>query len=180
MIITVAGQPGSGKSTLAKNLAKALGLKHHSTGEIWREIAKERGTTPLKLNKVAESDESIDLELDKRTEKLGKREDNFVMDSRMAWHFIPKSVKIFVKTDLGVVAERIFKDRRKDEKENTSLEKTLENLKSRMESERQRYLKLYGVDYLDGKNYNLVIDNSDASIEETLEKALAFVKSRNR
>lgn len=176
MIITISGTPGSGKSTLARNLAKNLGLKHYSSGQFMRELAEERGMTVLGLSRIAEQDDSIDHAIDERTKRLAEQQDDFVIDGRLAWHFIPKSIKIFVKADLGKVAERVFKDMRKDEKENTSLEKTLENLRKRRESEAKRYKKLYGLDYLDEKNYDFVIDNSSISIEECLEKAMGFVK----
>jgi cytidylate kinase len=178
LIVTISGLPGSGKSTLAKGLAKCLGFRHHSAGEFMRQIAAERKTSILELSKIAEKDGSIDREIDNRTKKLAAGEDNFVMDSRMAWYFIPKSVKLFVEVDLGKAAERIFKDMRADEKENTSVEKTLENLKRRVESERARYMKLYGVDYLDRKNYDLVLDSTRMNKQETLERALGFVRRK--
>ncbi len=176
MIVTISGMPGSGKSTLARNLAKALGFKHHSAGEFMRQIARERGKSILELSRIAEKDESIDREIDARTKRLAGKEDNFVMDSRLAWHFIPESVKIFVVVDLRAAAARIFKDMRADEKENTSVEKTRENLERRMKSEVERYKKLYKVDYLDRKNYDFVIDTSDISPKEALGKALGLVK----
>jgi len=178
LIVTVSGMPGSGKSTLARNLAKALGLRHHSTGELWRKLAAEKGLSPLELNKKAESDERIDREIDERTEKLGKRENDFVMDSRMAWHFIPHSIKIFTKIRPEIAAKRIFKDMREGERENKSEKKTLKSLKKRMKSERKRYKQLYGVDYLDEKNYDFVVNTAKTSIEEAAEKALEFVKQR--
>jgi cytidylate kinase len=176
MIVTVSGTPGSGKSTLARGLAEALGFRHYSAGEFMRQIAKERGMTILELSRAAEQRETIDKEIDERTRRLAGQEDDFVIDARLAWHFIPKSVKIFVRADLRRAAERIFKDMRSDEKENTSAESTWKNLQTRMESERQRYIKYYGVNYLDGKNYDFVIDSTENSIGETLEKALALVK----
>ncbi len=178
MIITVAGLPGSGKSTLAKGLAKKLGFTHHSTGDIWRKIAKERNLTPLELNKLAEKAQEIDREVDRGTVELAKQEDNFVMDSRMAWHFIPDCVKIFVEVDLEKAAERIFKDMRSEEKENTSVEKTYEHLHKRMESEKKRYKELYNVDYQDRSNYDLVLNSTHDPIEETLANALEFLQKK--
>ena len=180
LIITISGQPGSGKSTLAKKLAEKLGLKHYSTGDLWREIAKERKVTPLELNKTAEKEPSIDYEIDERTKKLGMEQDNFVMDSRVAWHFIPKSLKIFVKADLREVAKRIFGDERKEEKENKSLEETLKSLQQRMKIEEERYKRLYGLNYLDEKNYDLVLDTTNLKKEQTLQKALEFIEKQRQ
>ena len=43
MIITVSGRAGAGKSTLAKALAHRLRLKRYSSGDLQREIAREKG-----------------------------------------------------------------------------------------------------------------------------------------
>lgn len=176
MIITITGYPGSGKSTLGKGLAKALGLKHYSAGDFWREIAKEKGLSPTELNKLAEKDKSLDKLVDERTVQLAKKEDNFVMDSRLAWHFIPNSLKIFVKIDLKKAAGRVFKDKRPDEKEQSSLQKTFENLLKRKNLEVERWKKVYGLDYLDEKNYDIIVDTTNSGIEETKEKVLAEIK----
>ncbi len=182
MIITITGYPGSGKSTLGKGIAKSLGLKHYSAGDFLREIAKERGMSLLQILRKMQEDESIDHEIDKRNQKLGQEEDNFVIDGRMAWHFIPKSVKIFVKIDLNEAAKRIYADclagkkERQNEKENLSLQKTVKNLEERLKLNQEAYKSLYGVDYLDEKNYDIVVDTSKTGIEETRAKVLEKIK----
>ena len=99
MIVTITGFPGSGKSTLGKGIAKALGFKHYSAGDFLRQISKEMGMSLMQIQQEMEKNTEIDLELDKRTEKVAGKEDNFVIDGRMAWHFVPKSIKIFVKVE---------------------------------------------------------------------------------
>ena len=182
MIITVTGMPGSGKSTLAKNIAKELGLEHYSAGDLLRHIAKERGMGLLQLHHAMEEDKSVDEELDRRTEKFGKEMDNFVIDGRVAWHFIPNSIKVFVKIDLKAAATRVFadtvagKEERSEESENISLEETMKNMEERMELNRTRYKRLYGIDYLDDNNYDIVVDTTESGIEETKEKVLNQIK----
>ena len=102
MIITISGALGSGKSTVAKILVQKFNLKHYSTGDFMREIAVKRGITLLELSKLAETDKSIDEELDERQIKLGEEEDNFIIDARLGWHFIPNSIKIFLDVTLYV------------------------------------------------------------------------------
>ena len=176
MIITITGYPGSGKSTLGKGIAKALGLKHYSAGDFWRGIAREKGMTTTELNKFAEKNREIDSIIDERTKELAKREGDFVIDSRLAWHFIPKSVKIFVKADLKKAAERVFKDMRPDEKEHSSRQKTYGNLLRRKSLEVERWKKVYGIDYLDESNYDLVVDTTNSGIDETREMVLKLIK----
>jgi len=182
MIVTITGFPGSGKSTLGRGIAKELGLKHYSAGDLLRKIAEDRGITVLELQELMKKDESVDKELDKRNTELGKKQDNFVIDGRLAWLFIPNSIKIFVKIDLKKAAERVYRDscqgreERRGECENKSLEKTLENMRKRMEMNQERYRKLYSVNYLDEKNYDIVVDTSKASIPETRQKVLEEIR----
>lgn len=182
MIITITGYPGSGKSTLGKGIAKALGMKHYSAGMFWRQIGKERGMSLMQVQEAAKKDRGIDDEVDRRSTELGKKEDNFVIDGRVAWHFIPKSLKIFVKIDLKKAAERVYRDskqgkeERKGEEGNLSIEETVKNMQQRMKMNQKRYKSLYNVDYLDEKNYDIVVDTSDSDIPETREKVLKQLK----
>ncbi|MDD5163278.1 MAG: cytidylate kinase family protein [Candidatus ainarchaeum sp.] len=176
MIITISGMPGSGKSTLAKEIAEKLGLKHYSAGGFMREIAGERGVNLLELGRMAEHDKSIDRQVDLWTEKLGKTKDNFIIDSRLAWHFIPNSIKIFLEISMSEAARRVYKDMRKDEQENTSMKKTFENMKKRLASEKKRYRDLYGINYLDKKNFDIIINSTHTTKKQKLEKTIQAIK----
>jgi cytidylate kinase len=176
MIVIVSGAPGSGKSTMAKAIAQRFGLRHFSTGDFMREIASERGLTLLGLIEKAEKDPSIDKEVDALTERLGSEQDNFVMDSRIAWHFIPGALKIFLDVPLEEGAKRIFLEKRQDEKYNLSLEQTVENIKKREASEARRYKKYYGIRYDDKKNFDAVVDTNGKGIEEVKREVFAVVK----
>lgn len=166
MIITITGKPGSGKSTIARMLARHYGLRHYSAGGIQREIAKKRGINLLELSLIEENDRSLDAGVDKRIEELGKREDDFVIDGRLAFHFIPRSIKIFLDVSLDESTRRIFRSRRLDERENTTFEKTKRNIKRRMHSEVRRFKKYYGLNLTDKKNYDIVINTTNLSINE--------------
>ncbi|MBN1940777.1 MAG: cytidylate kinase family protein [Candidatus Diapherotrites archaeon] len=176
MIITVSGKPGSGKSSLAKALAEKLGLEHHSSGDFMREIARERGISLLELSRQAESDEKIDHIIDERTRELGEWKTDFVMDSRLAWHFIPQAVKVFLDVSIEEAAKRIYKELRVEEKENTSLQETRENIRKRQESENKRYQSLYRINQFDKKNFDIIIDTSKLNQKQVLEKALKEIK----
>mgnify|MGYP001614423984 CR=1 FL=1 len=45
-------------------------------------------------------------------------------------------------------------------------------MRKRTEMNRVRYKKLYGIDYLDRKNYDIIIDTTKIGIQEMTEKAL--------
>lgn len=165
MRIIISGLPGSGKSTLAKYLARRFKLRHYSAGDFMRRIAKKRRISLLELGRMAEKSRAIDREVDNMTKKLGKR-DNFVMDSRIGWHFIPKSIKVFIKVDVNEAAKRIFRQKRGVEKENLSYAQTIKNIKKRRKSEKLRFKKYYGLDIADLSNYDIIIDTSKLNIEQ--------------
>ena len=185
MIITISGVPGSGKSTVAKLVAQRLGFRHYSAGDFMREIAAKRHLSLLEISKKAEKDLSIDRELDERTGKLGKEEDDFVMDSRLAYHFIPKSFKVFLMADEKAAAKRIFGDvkskkkGRNVEKESVTLAATVAAIRKRKESERLRYKKYYGLNPYDEKQYDLVVDTTKKTPEKVVAKVIEAVK-KNR
>ena len=177
MILTIDGKPGSGKSTIAGELAKQLKLKHISAGDFMRQLAKEQNMSPLELSKRAEKDPSIDKEIDERTKKFGEKNNNFVMDGRITGHFIPKAIKIFLEVTPDEAANRIFKAERKDEK-NDTLVSTKANMLKRLKSETERYEKYYGFNYLDTKQYDLVIDTTKLTIQQIIKKILSFLETK--
>ena len=175
MIITISGKAGSGKSTIAKELAEKLKLKHYSIGDLMRKLAKEKNIFLNELSKLAEKDSSIDLELDKKQIEL-RDKNNFVIDGRLTAHFIPYAdLKVFLDCNDKVRAERILKDERKDEK-SKNVKELIKKINQREQSERKRYKKLYNVDYYDKKLYNLIIDTTNLSINEVIEKIMKTVK----
>jgi len=175
MIITISGKSGSGKSTVARIVAKKLGLKHYSIGDLWRKMAAERNMTILQFNKLSEKDPNVDLETDKRQQELGKKEDNFVIDGRMSFHFIPNSVKIFLDVDDGVGADRIFQQKRGDVENYPDIEETMERLWRREQSELKRYRKLYKTDYTNTKNFDAVIDTTKIPADKVADRVLQAV-----
>lgn len=176
LVVVISGRPGSGKSTVARQLAARLGLDHGSAGDFMREIAAEHGISVLVLSRIAESDEAIDREIDARSQRLGEMGTSFVLDSRLAWHFIPHSVKVFLDVSMDVAARRIFGDKRASEAENTDLRATIEATMKRAASESVRYQRYYGIDYLDPANYDIVVDTSELTSDAVVEEIARYLQ----
>ena len=149
-----------------------LGKRHVSAGDFMRDMASEQGMTILEFSRTAENRESIDHEIDDRTVRLSQESDDFVIDARLGWHFIPHSFKVFLEVTPDVAAERIYRAQRGSEKENVTLEDTLTAIERRTESERQRYEKYYGIDYAEHSQYDLVVDTSDMTIDQVVLRIL--------
>ena len=179
MIITISGKAGSGKSTIAKLLAAKLKLKHHSTGDFMRQMAKEKRISLLELSKEAETDKTIDKELDERQIKLGVQQDNFVIDGRLSAFFIPHAAyKIYLDCSDGVRANRIMKEDREGEK-GTTVKDMIKKINQRENSERKRYKAFYGFDYHDKKNYDAVIDTTNLTIQQVVDEILARISPKH-
>ena len=176
MIITISGTPGSGKSTAAKIIARKLKLEHYSTGDFMRQLAEENKVSILEFSKQAEKDRSIDEELDQRQINLGREKDDFVIDGRLSWHFIPNSIKVFIDAEVNARAERIFHDHIRKEL-NVTLESTKKKLKERESSEIKRYKKYYSINPYNKKNYDLVVNSTKLEPEDVAEKVIEFVKN---
>src|SRR5512147_1904144 len=103
-IVTLAGSPGSGKSSTAKAVAAALGFRHFSSGDIFRQLAAARGESIEAMNISAEAQRDIDLQVDHLLQEKYRTEEKLVIDSRMAWHWMPSSFKVFLLLDRGTAA----------------------------------------------------------------------------
>lgn len=160
MIITISGDIGSGKSTTGKALCKRLDYQYLSTGAIQRKIAADMGLTTLELNNLTDSRPDIDEKIDNHTRALNDSDDNYIVDSRLAWHFIPKSYKVFLRCDETIAAERISKDdQRKSDEENRAIPHLLKQIQARRKSEAVRFKRIYDIDFEDLSNYDQVIDS---------------------
>lgn len=183
MIISFGGAQGSGKSTVAESLAAKLGWPRYYVGGLRREAAKARGLTLAEYNKLGEEDPKTDLEVDEYQKKLGKTQDNFVIEGRTSWLFIPHSLKIYLDVDPDEGARRIFSHLQQKNDRNEDLDlKSLEDVKisneRRLASDKLRYQKYYGVDVNDKSHYDFYLDTTGFLPDEVLEKVLAFVQER--
>lgn len=175
--ISLAGDLGSGKSTVGKLLAEKFGAQMYSTGTIQRELAAKMNMTTLELNKYSETHPEVDDMIDDGLRALNEKDVSVVIDSRMAWHFVPSSFSVYMSADPAVAAARIMNAGRESEPFE-SLDEAVRSIAERRQSEQARYMHLYGVDIKDLKNYDFVIDTSDISPKTVAGRiAEAYLKS---
>ena len=171
MHISITGKLGSGKSTICNLIKEKYGYEIFSTGAIQREVARNMGITTLELNQRMKLDHSLDDTIDATTTRLSRerRDDKLIFDSRMAWHFAEHTFKIFLTVDPKVAAARVMANQRGDEERYASVDEACEKLVERSRVEQARFIELYGVDYYDFNNYNLVIDSSRRTPDEIVD-----------
>lgn len=170
--ISIAGHVGSGKSVTARLVAERTGWELVSTGAMFRAIATRLGMSVLELNRHAETDLAIDDEIDGFLRDLSGTETSVVIDSRMAWHFVPESFKVYLVVDPLVGGQRVLGAGRSDETYETIEEAAAANV-ARMAAEVERYHDLYGVRRDEWENYDLIVDTTHASAEQVADAIVA-------
>ena len=176
--ISITGDLGSGKSTVCKLIMEQYGLKVYSIGGIQRSLAQKYNMSILDFNKYMETHTEIDEEIDNELSEIGRRDEDMILDSRMAWHFVPQSFKVYLAVDINTAVERICTANRGEVESYTSLEDAKTKILQRKSSENYRYLSKYKVDCSDMNNYDIIIDTTCRTPQEAADIIMEAVKSR--
>ncbi len=179
---------------LVKDKMKVLNI---SVGEIFREIALEKGLTIDEFVKEIEKNPLLDYEIDKKIYNLIKENkdkyDLILIDSNLAPYYLnfPNVVKILVVADLDIIAKRVFQKRRKGDKEYKSIEDAKRDLIERTKKDRERYQKLARIiddpfwkkvysSYGDPTVFDIVIDDSfeiEIVLKTLIEKLKRYINN---
>ena len=138
----------------------------------------KKGLTITEMMVLEKKEPWIHQAVDKKTEEIGKTEDNFVIDGWIAYHFIPHSFKVFLEVQPQIGAERIFNDTREDEPHQETVEKTKENIQNRLINTQAGFKKAHDIDFLDTSNYDLIFDTSNLTKEEVINKILININKK--
>lgn len=183
MHITMTGNLGSGKSTIGRLLSEKYQFEVYSTGKVQRELARQMNMTTLEFNQLMCSDKKYDKMIDDETARISREngDKDIVFDSRLAWHFVDHSFKVFVSVSLEEAAERVINDQRGAEEKYSSIDEAKKLLAERAATERVRYKDIYNLNYMDFSNYNLIIDSTyclpDKIAEIIIKEAKNFYKN---
>jgi cytidylate kinase len=172
MLLTISGPAGSGKSTAAAALAEALDYDHVSGGDIFRDLADERGLSALELNKQAEEDDQIDRDLDRRLREIAATREDLVLESRLAGWMAGEHAdfRVWLDAPLSVRAERIA------DREDKSVDLARTETRARSESEARRYLEYYDIDIEELTIYDLAVNTARLSPEAVIDVILTTVE----
>ncbi|SDY03592.1 (d)CMP kinase [Halobellus clavatus] len=171
MLLTVSGPPGAGKSTTVAALADAFDLEHVSGGDIFRELADERGMTAVEFNRLAEEDDQIDRDLDRRLREIALERDDVLLESRLAGWLAGDAadLRLWLDAPIEVRAARIAK------REEKSAEQALDETRERERSEALRYHDYYNIDITDLSIYDVALNTarwSESDVPDILTAAV--------
>jgi predicted cytidylate kinase len=172
------GDLGSGKSTVSIEIAKRLGMRRVSVGDLYRKMAQERQMTALQLNLHAELDQAVDGYVDQLQRDIAASGERLVMDSRLAWHFFTDALKVHMITEPTEAARRVLARPSGVAESYTSLEEAKIKLRERSDSERGRFLIRYGVDKARLRNYDLICDTTRATPEQVIQHVIDVYEGR--
>jgi cytidylate kinase len=174
--IAINGEIGSGKTAVAQALSQILHLQVVRAGEMQRTMALSGGLTTLQMNKLAEKQTELDHEIDNLLAKLGGSNAGLIFDSRMAWHLVPSAFKIHLIVSPQVAAMRLLKRQPSAVENYRSIAEAASAAEERYQSERNRFAVMHGVDISRLKNYDLILDTSDASLRSVVNEIQLIIR----
>ncbi|MFA6533318.1 MAG: cytidylate kinase family protein [Patescibacteria group bacterium] len=165
--ITISGKICTGKSTLLKSLQEELNWPVFMTGQLFREYVKKNR---LNLEHVEEQNEALTKKIDFKVRDMLKLPGNLIVDGWMSGimaNNFPNILKVLLVCDDNIRYRR-FADREKI---------NLDEAKIRVDERQNNWLnklkKIYKRDdFMEPKNYDLIIDTSHISSQEAVNQII--------
>ena len=171
--ITIFGWVGSGKTSVGKELAKRLGYEFISTGNIFRAEAAELGITMHELERLYDADLNRDKAFDEKIVVYTKDRNNFLIDSRLAWYFIPDTIKI------KLVADEATRVKRVASRDKITPEQAAYDITFRENASKKRYLDLYGITEIAPDHlFDFILNTTNLQFEEVISEVEKFLQTK--
>ncbi|MEC8926997.1 MAG: cytidylate kinase family protein [Candidatus Thermoplasmatota archaeon] len=169
--LTISGHPGSGTSTLVDGLCRSLNWQRLNGGQVFRDMANERGVSLEEFANLCMEDEAIDQELDALLSETMQSDDSpEIVESRLAGWWAHKNglqcARVWIEVSESVRATRVVN------REGGSIDEQLNLIKERMKSDGERYERFYGIDIDSREPYTCIIESDDLGIEEVVSHVL--------
>jgi cytidylate kinase len=157
--IAVSGKSGCGNTTISRIVAEKLNLSFINF--TFRSLAEERGMSLKEVLAAAAADDAWDREVDSRQTALARAARGCVLGSRLAiWMLGEADLKVYLKAAPETRARRIVL------REGGDLRETAEFTVERDRQDRERYLRIYGIDNDDFSFADLVVETDPLNPEE--------------
>ncbi|THB64778.1 MAG: cytidylate kinase [Spirochaetaceae bacterium] len=169
MRIAISGKSGCGNTTVTRMLSERLGVR--MVNYTFRNLAAERGIPFDELRRLAENDSQYDIYLDKRQVELAMEADS-ILGSRLAiWILEQADLKVYLYASPQERARRIY------QREGGDYQAVLDHTLERDRQDRNRYLKLYGIDNDEFSFADLVIDTSEKTPQQIVDLIVSRLPS---
>ena len=167
--IAISGKSGCGNTTVSRMLSNELGLSFINF--TFRSIASERGISLKEVLSLAAKNDDIDKEVDRRQVELARAGGGCVLGSRLAiWMLTEADLKIFLTAKEETRAKRI------QDREGGDLDAIAEFTAERDRQDRERYIRIYGIDNNDYSFADMVIDTDEIGPTEIVKLIIAKLR----
>ncbi len=171
MRIAISSKSGCGNTTVTRLLSDRLGYK--MINFTFRQMAEEKNMEFWDFCRLAEKDDNIDRELDRRQVEMALKEENCVLGSRLAiWMLKQADLKIYLTATSETRANRILK------REGGSFDERYNETVKRDERDSARYKRIYDIDNEKPEAVaDLIISTDDKSPEEIVGIIIDKIKN---
>ncbi|OGI16097.1 hypothetical protein A3K63_02400 [Candidatus Micrarchaeota archaeon RBG_16_49_10] len=187
-IFCIGGLVGTGKNIYAEGLKGYLSevyrleLEVSTSGEIFRKLAREKGFGSISEYIASIEGPEVDISADSRALENALRDGGIYVGRITPGTIGGWGYTIGLKTDPAVVAKRLKADPKRDE-HNMGLDEIEAGVRKRDADDLERYMRVYGVDFLSlMAGFDLMIDTthlSEENVQETIDRLSGEWLERN-
>ncbi|MDR3114028.1 MAG: cytidylate kinase family protein [Treponema sp.] len=169
--IAISGKSGCGNTTVSKLVAESLGLRFINL--TFRNLAQEQGKALADILALAAEDDAWDKELDRRQVALAREEGGCVLGSRLAiWLLSEADLKVYLTARGETRAGRIMK------REGGTLADIAAFTEERDRQDRERYLRIYGIDNDAYAFADLILNTDDLDPHRIAQRIIRQVEQQ--